>query len=389
MPTAEDPQDPAPDDTDPFEGLVLDADFIRGAQHKEGSARARMLAGKWKKHPPTDTSFRPAPAPRRRRRFRMAGKWQLPLFVVLAVALVLVGMNSGAVADWFNKHLGGRAGTSSAAPGASPTDLSQPSATPSAAVADDLSVPTVAHPFAGSPAVDWPTGAAGIRLPAAHSEGVFSSAQVSADLKQVRTFLTTAYLDPKILSGGSTAPVAAMLNSQQAKQFRTGIAEPSERNSISDWVSRFKPDYAVPATTAVKVKGTLKITSDGHNGLTVHADYIFVYATRPASDTAVGGSTPVDRTISRRILDFDFYDPARYVWEPGKLVIQNSDGDDGNSMCGVYNGYLNPYFNDLPGSATASAAPSASGTPSGPAIDPYDGTRSLAKDTKCGVDSRT
>jgi anti-sigma factor RsiW len=45
---------------DPFEGLVLDEDFIRGATHTEGSARARMLAEKWRREPPRNTGFREA-----------------------------------------------------------------------------------------------------------------------------------------------------------------------------------------------------------------------------------------------------------------------------------------------------------------------------------------
>ncbi|MCF2530685.1 SCO2583/SCO2584 N-terminal domain-containing protein [Yinghuangia soli] len=50
----------APEGADPFEGLVLDEDFIRGATHTEGSARARMLAEKWRREPPRNTGFREA-----------------------------------------------------------------------------------------------------------------------------------------------------------------------------------------------------------------------------------------------------------------------------------------------------------------------------------------
>lgn len=382
MPTLEDPQDPTPDDTDPFEGLVLDADFIRGAQHKEGSARARMLADKWKKQPPTDTGFRPAPTPRPRRRLRLAGKWQLPLFVVLAVALVLVGMNSGAVADWFGKHLGGKAGGSAAA-----ADV-QPSPSPTPAIVVDPAIPTVAHPFADSPAGSWPIGVAGIRLPAAHGVGAFSSAQVATDLATTRTFLTTAFLDPKILAGGSTEPVAALLQHEQAAWLRSAVAKPTSDNNPTAWVSRFKPSYAVLATDTVPTKGTTTFKSDGHNGLLVHVDYTFVYALRPAGATAVTKDSPVERTISRQILDLDFYDPARYDVKAGGFFITANGGRTADDMCGVSNGYLNPYFNTLHTDTTAAPSASGSPTPSGPAYDPYDVTTKVDDKADCGRSTR-
>jgi hypothetical protein len=380
VPTLEDPQDSAPDDADPFEGLVLDADFIKGAHHKEGSARARMLADKWKKHPPTDTGFRPAPTPRRRRRLRLAGNWQLPLFVVLAVALVLVGMNSGAVADWFSKHLGGKAG------GASTAADAQPSTSAAAAIVADPAIPTVAHPFADSPAESWPTGVAGIKLPSSHGVGAFSSAEVATDLATTRTFLATAFLDPKILSGGPTEPVAALLQHDQATWFRSAVAKPTSDNNPTSWVSRFKPSYAVLATDMVPTKGTMTFKGDGHNGLLVHADYTFVYALRPAGATGVTKNSPVERTISRQILDFDFYDPARYNVKAGGFVITANNGRTADDMCGVSNGYLNPYFNTL--HPDTSAAPSASGTPSGPAYDPYDVSANVDSKADCGLSTR-
>ncbi|WTW94749.1 hypothetical protein OG216_15760 [Streptomycetaceae bacterium NBC_01309] len=45
---------------DPFEGLVLDEEFVRGASQSEPSARARMLAERWRQEPPRNTGFREA-----------------------------------------------------------------------------------------------------------------------------------------------------------------------------------------------------------------------------------------------------------------------------------------------------------------------------------------
>lgn len=59
-----------PAGADPFEGLVLDEEFIKGAKETEPSARARMLAERWKHEPPENTGFREAAGERGRRRLR-------------------------------------------------------------------------------------------------------------------------------------------------------------------------------------------------------------------------------------------------------------------------------------------------------------------------------
>ncbi|MFJ5924455.1 hypothetical protein ACIQF6_17835 [Kitasatospora sp. NPDC092948] len=54
---------------DPFEGLVLDEDFVRSATVSEPSARARMLAERWRHDPPVDPGGRrwsPGSVPPRR-----------------------------------------------------------------------------------------------------------------------------------------------------------------------------------------------------------------------------------------------------------------------------------------------------------------------------------
>ncbi|WP_436777957.1 hypothetical protein [Yinghuangia sp. YIM S09857] len=55
---------------DPFEGLVLDEDFVRGASQTEPSARARMLAERWRHEPPENTGFREAANKQTPRRIR-------------------------------------------------------------------------------------------------------------------------------------------------------------------------------------------------------------------------------------------------------------------------------------------------------------------------------
>ncbi|MFJ1755122.1 hypothetical protein [Kitasatospora sp. NPDC088134] len=62
---------------DPFEGLVLDEEFVRSATVSEPSARARMLAERWRREPPVDPGDRrrSAEGPARTRR---TGGWRWP-----------------------------------------------------------------------------------------------------------------------------------------------------------------------------------------------------------------------------------------------------------------------------------------------------------------------
>jgi hypothetical protein len=64
-------------DTDVWDGLVLDEDFIRGADASEPSARARMLAARWRAEAPEPQPWRSDEPPAgwffskaRRRRWR-------------------------------------------------------------------------------------------------------------------------------------------------------------------------------------------------------------------------------------------------------------------------------------------------------------------------------
>ncbi|GHH79223.1 hypothetical protein GCM10018781_56760 [Kitasatospora indigofera] len=62
MPIADDPHQPPhrpePNGADPFDGLLLDEDFVRGAAVKEPSARTRMLSARWRLQEPVDPGGR-------------------------------------------------------------------------------------------------------------------------------------------------------------------------------------------------------------------------------------------------------------------------------------------------------------------------------------------
>ncbi|WP_370147613.1 hypothetical protein [Streptacidiphilus sp. EB129] len=422
MPTLDDPQPPPSEGSDPFEGLVLDEDFVRGATKQEGSARARGLAAKWKHSPPADTSWRAEPTAPKRRWYRRApkpslvgsrkprGRWQAPVIALLAAALVLVGLNAGAVHDWLSKHLSGKApdyaaGQAQATPSLQAPETAPPTAAPT--VVADPAVPTVAHPFVGSPAANWPEGASAIVVPTAHAVGTYSSTSVASYLNLTKQFLVDSNLDPALLAGA--APTAAMglidpLEQKLLSSLRTELAHPNAKDGDgTELFTRFNPDQAVLDGTVVKVQGEMTFTSDGKNGLAIHADYSFVYPLRPGPHPDVaaplstvapaswlqdgnGNDTDVARSIIRRVLDVDIPDGVQYQHTPHTLWISQMNQDLANSACGVSNGFINPQF-PLAAPQGTGGEPSASG----PAVDPYDRSKppTAQQPGTCGQLSRT
>ncbi|MDN3020721.1 hypothetical protein [Streptomyces sp. S.PB5] len=75
----------------------FDIRWADGAEHKEPSARARMLAARWKENPPGPQPFRAEPERRRRRgRVRVQGRawvrspWASTALVFGTVAVVIL-----------------------------------------------------------------------------------------------------------------------------------------------------------------------------------------------------------------------------------------------------------------------------------------------------------
>ena len=66
----------------------FDIKWADGAEHKEPSARARMLAARWKENPPEPQPFRADPGPRTPRRSSWTST-AIVLGCVIAVILLL------------------------------------------------------------------------------------------------------------------------------------------------------------------------------------------------------------------------------------------------------------------------------------------------------------
>ncbi|MFB6888703.1 hypothetical protein ACFCX4_05225 [Kitasatospora sp. NPDC056327] len=450
MPIAEDPEprpsegrEPdgtapsGPDGKDPFTDLVLDEEFVRGATLKEQTGRTRMLAAQWKHTPPVDPggrrSVNDGPAPRKRfgrtsrpadpwgnARPRRAPEWRTPLFVVLAIALVLAALNIDGLRSWYEGRGGDTAGTAPVPSVAPATE--RPTAPPPPV---DPRQPTVDRPWAGSPAEGWPTGITVFEPkepPAA--TGAYTARQVADQVKLVKEYLAAANLDPKAVAGARPEAALALLDSETRQAAEKALARPSAEDDPTNWFSRFDARDAVPVGDTYRLQGWISVEGDGERGVLVHTDFTYVYPLRPGPDAArramaakpsqsprpTGGPSPsrpgggdgvvkpvglldpaadeagdtwTARTVVRRAATFRFHDPAKFEVEPGRIFIETSRSEFGNSECATYDGYFHPQFNQF--AAVTAPDPNRSG----PTSDPYDLTKELTQDDACGTASRS
>jgi len=348
---------------------------IRASAQKEPSARARQVTERLKRAEQPE-GWRTGPAwqemnGRARRRRRLWAALGVPLAVAVAVVAMKPSLLPG---DPFGGKADSDSGSSPLAP-----ETAAPTAPPSAV---DSQTPTLDRPFAGSPALNWADGAAGIILPKATAVGTFSKDRVELALQQTKILLVAANLDPKTIGGARPSAALAVLDPKQPKvlaELKASLTLPTKGNDPTLLFSRFDPKEVRLVGKVVKTRGRITFAKDSSGGVTVHADYTFVY---PLVRT--DGSTEVARTIVRRVIDTEILDPARYRVTPGLLTLTLNNADFGNSACDVYDGYLHPQFD-----SAATSSPSGA-TPTGPTTDPYDRSRDIGKgEGTCGTVSRT
>ncbi|MEV6511814.1 hypothetical protein [Streptomyces sp. NPDC051642] len=361
---------------------------IRASAPKEPSARAREVTERLKRDESREKGkkgkrqepegWRTGPAwqemnGRARRKRRL---WAV-LGVPLAIAVAVVAMKPSLIPG---DPFGGKAESDPAAATPLAPESAAPTAAPSAV---DPETPTLDRPFAGSPALNWADGAAGIVLPQAKAVGVFSKGQVQLALKQAEKLLVDANLSPKTIAGARPTAALAVLDPKQPgmiAELNTSLSTPTKAHDPLMMFSRFAPKDVRLVGDVVKTRGRITFKKGEHSGVLIHADYTFVY---PVVRT--DGSTEVTRTIVRRVLDLQLLDPARYQVTTGRLSVLNYDSDFGNSACDVYDGYFHPGF-----SSTSSSEPTGA-APSGPTTDPYDRSKGIGEgeNETCGTVSRT
>ncbi|MDQ0583572.1 hypothetical protein [Streptomyces rishiriensis] len=367
------------------------AEFVRESERaipdsapKEPSARAREVTDRLRRQEArgaTPTRWRTVAdlqqtherASRRRRRL-----WAF-LGVPVAIALGVVAMRPSLLPG--NPF---RTGVPSSAAAASPlpAETAAPTAAPGAA---GVALPTIERPFAGSPALQWADGAAGIVPPKATRIGSLSKAQVEQALQQTRKLLIDANLDPATLRGGRPETALSVLEPRQKEMLdllNTSLSKPDEEHDPLLMFSRFDPAELRLAGDVVKTRGRMTFEAGESASVVVHADYTFVYPLVRVDEDA---PTEVQRTIVRRVVDVELFDPDKWIVTPGKITVTRYDQEIGNSACDVYDGYLHPQF------STAAAEQPTGAPATGPTTDPYDRSQDIAHvvEEGCGVVSRT
>lgn len=366
---------------------------IRASAPKEPSARARQVTerlrrqdeeaerqarkrrfGRKRAAPAEPPGWRTGPAWQEMRRQEHA-PWRRRLtsgLVIVAVAAtVLVALNPSRALSFVR----GDSGSSTAAEDAGTTTLPPETAAPTAppTAASDPSIPTLRHPFAGSPAEKWSDGAAGIVPPRAEAVGAVPQKKVAAALQATRSYLVATNLDPAVLRGEYPQKAIDLIDPRDSyvrDGMKTALRTPSQKNDPLAWFTRYQPAQLALVGKTVKVRGEITFAKGPNETVKIHADYTFVYPlTQLHADAG-----EVSRTIVRRVLDFEA--------TGAELWLYRDAYQTGNTGCGTYDGYVHPGF------TTRAANPSASPA-TGPRIDPYDRSHPLTPMKGCGVDTRT
>jgi hypothetical protein len=349
---------------DPFAGYVFDEDFVRGATTSEGSARARMLAQRWRETPPEPAQpWRAGPAPRPRRGSRVT----LLLVVAVVIVLAVVASDLGRARHW----LGGGSSTSAADdPLIQPQVTGSATSVPSVAgkQAVDPDEPTRANPFAGSPALNYADNEAGLTLPEAKAVPGYTAREVADALTLAHRLLIAGNLDRSALTGGEPTAYLELLDpeNETLRELRSALKTNAGDVAATDWVTRFDAAEIELVGAVVKVNGVTSYATDVDGMLTVHADYSFVY---PVARPHSGPTATVTRSVVRRVLDTTVYKGSKYTaTAPGKVWISRQSVDISNSSCVRLDGFVRPEFPDRDGGS----APSGAAT-----MDPYDRSKPI------------
>jgi len=271
------------------------------------------------------------------------------LTLLVAVVLVVAG---GGVYAWLRFAPPSRSHRTSA------SATLQARTTPKTSTASSPQPLTVNLAFDGSPAEEWPDGAAGIVIPAARAHGPYAAAQVRSAYQTTRQLLIAANLNWPTLRGGTPTAFADLLTKQQRQQFLAGLhttalyKDGTEKNTRT-WVTSFVPGTQF-VTTVIKVHGTMSAslaTDSGSHVLRISFNYLFVYAVEQRGD-------PGDwmRIVQQQYGTFDFtqWDDPGGPLEPWYSGGSQTSGE----ICGERDGYVHPDYPDgPPPSVQASGAP--------------------------------
>ncbi|MGW1195317.1 hypothetical protein ACWD4B_05585 [Streptomyces sp. NPDC002536] len=245
-------------------------------------------------------------------------------------------------------------------------------------------IPTLGHPFVGSPAKEYADGDAGIVLPEATAVGGLPKEQVASALATTKKFLVAANLDPAVIRGERPEAAIDLVEPHQKNtiaNMAASLTSPDQKHDPLLFFSRFDPHELRLAGGTVKTHGRMTFEAGRKKGsVLVHCDYLFVYPVMKTSEKPKP-SAEVARTVVRRVIDTEVFDPDHYSVTPGKVDLHSVQLNVGNFRCGVHDGFLHPHFR--------SEHRKAADQPSGEAVDPYDQNRQLPGQQQCNRTTRT
>lgn len=256
---------------DEYRSVVFDESFVRAARLQEFSAQERM-----NDHEKAVRSRPARAAPGddgRGGRGGTGAKQALALVLVVALAFAMA------------IYLGVRHPYQpSPAPRAGPLRMSVVPLAPEGTVPGGAP----AELFERSPAAQFRTGAEGVTLPAARRTAHFAEGQVLSALTIAKDYLVASSLAPDVLKGSTVRPVRMLLDPDQLAQFDRSFDTPAAdgRHAATGWLVRFDPAKVTLAAPQVRVQGVLRVEETESDRLEVTSDHLFVYALRPAGDSA-------------------------------------------------------------------------------------------------------
>jgi hypothetical protein len=212
------------------------------------------------------------------------------------------------------------------APAAYPT-ISQPVGEQAVSSA---SPPPAAGAFDGTPAADFPEGAAGITLPAAKRTGPFTEKQVAAALAKVRKALVTSRLDRSFM----TAKDPDRLLRQFAPDARADLRKDFASSVFATYATRLAPGARIAADQP-RVKGRIsyRATTDaeGIRILEITSNFVWAYAFRTTGGLPGDGVVVVHDTVVWGVPhSADVRSGSNGLW------IEKADSYGSNIDCAAY-----------------------------------------------------
>jgi hypothetical protein len=288
--------------------------------------------------------------------------WRL---TAAALTIGLAATGCSAVTSTTASPPGGLAGTSHVAALNNDLGLNNAGNPGSAATPNPAGPPK--DPFAGTPADNWPDGAAGIVLPTAEPIDGYTAAQVAYAYQTTKKLLVAGFLDKQTLLGGPPTAFANLLTPEQRTWFvqnlkKTGVDKAGAPLSSLGMIVSFPPGDAELIGSVIKVHGTMSAktsVSQGQKELDVHLDYLFTYPIEPP-----GQPTEWMRIVAEAVwtVEFGNWQGASSTFTPS---VQVDGGGFAGAQCDTKDGYTHP---DYPSQRTA---PNPSSSPTGTPVNPY------------------